>query len=146
MEVRIFDPCITPEMIGYRTDGACGIDLYACLKGRISIFPGETYRIPTGVGFWIRDVNLAGFVSLRSGFKSNLIMPNSDGKIDSDYQGEIQVKLINVGHEPVLIEPYERFAQLTIVPVHIVDVFEIVDQFSEVTARNERGFGSTGSR
>lgn len=146
MEFRLIDSCLTPEMIGYKSPGAAGMDLYACIQGKLCIYPGETYRVPTGLSVWIRDPNLVGLISLRSGFNGGFVMPNAPGILDSDYQGELLVKLINVSQQPLCIEPYQRIAQLTLVPVHVVSVFEFVDQFSEVTIRGDKGFGSTGSK
>lgn len=146
MEIKIFDSRITPEMVGYKTQGSAGIDLYAAIHDRLWVNPGETVRIPTGISIWIRSPDLAGFISLRSGFSKSLIIPNAPGVVDSDYQGEYLVKLYNPLERPTFIEPLERFAQLVVKPIYRVNVFEFVDEFSSKTERGENGFGSTNNQ
>lgn len=127
----------------YMTKGSAGMDVAAAVKEPLTILPGEIKTIPTGFAFAIPP----GFeiqVRPRSGLaiRHGLAIPNAPGTIDSDYRGELQVALINLGSDPYRIEPGERIAQLVIAPVTRVEVVE-TDDLSQ-TDRGSGGFGSTG--
>lgn len=127
----------------YGTLEAAGADLYACLEAPVTIAPGETVFIPTGIAMEVPR-GCAGLVYARSGLacKRGLAPANKVGVVDSDYRGEITVVLHNHGTLPQTIENGERVAQMLITPV-LTPTYEIVEELSD-TARNAGGFGSTG--
>ena len=129
----------------YGSEYAAGADLYACLDSKITINPGETYLVKTGIAMEI-PVGYAGLIYARSGLatKRGLAPANKVGVIDSDYRGEIMVSIYNQSSEPQKIEPGERIAQLVITP-YITGIFNEVSDLSDTT-RGEGGFGSTGSK
>lgn len=126
------------------TAGSAGVDLRACIDQPITIKPGETVMVPTGIAIHIASPQYAALVLPRSGqaHKRGLAMGNLVGLIDSDYQGELRVSCWNRGHQVLRIEPGERIAQMMLVPVQVPQ-FEVVDEFEE-SARGTGGFGSTG--
>ena len=128
----------------YGSAGAAGADLRACLEESLSIRPGETVLVPTGLALAIPE-GTAGFVYARSGLalKQDLAPANKVGVIDSDYRGEVMVAVHNHGGEMRVIEQGERIAQLVIAPV-IRAAFDEGDL--DDTARGAGGFGSTGTR
>lgn len=127
----------------YGTAQAAGADLYACLEAPLTIFPGETAWVPTGLALEIPE-GCAGLVYARSGLatKRGLAPANKVGVIDSDYRGEITVVLYNHGSEVQTISSGERIAQLIITPV-LTPAYTETDRLSE-TLRGTGGFGSTG--
>ena len=127
----------------YGSAGAAGADLYACLDEAVTILPGETAWIPTGIALEV-PAGCAGLVYARSslGVKRGLAPANKVGVIDSDYRGEIRVVLLNHGKEPQTIFSGERVAQFIITPV-LTPVYEEVPELSD-TSRGAGGFGSTG--
>lgn len=144
IEIKILDKrASVPE---YATLGSAGVDLRAILDEPLTIFPGETVLISTGIALNISDTNFAGFILPRSGLghKHGIVLGNLVGLIDSDYQGEIMVSCWNRGDTPFKISPLDRLAQLVIVPV-LHPKWKIVEAFSSKTTRGSGGFGSTGS-
>ncbi len=129
----------------YGTEYAAGADLYACMDEAVTINPGQTSFIKTGLAMEV-PVGYAGLIYARSGLacKKGLAPANKVGVIDSDYRGEIMVALHNHSTEAVVVESGERIAQLVITP-YIVAVFNQVDELED-TVRGEGGFGSTGSK
>jgi len=127
----------------YATDGSAGADLCALLDSPVTVSPGETEKIPTGLSLEL-PIGYAAFVYARSGSatKRGLAPANKVGVIDSDYRGEIFVAIHNHSKNPEIIEPGERIAQLVIAPV-IHAEFDVSDSLCD-TARGEGGFGSTG--
>lgn len=127
----------------YGTAQAAGADLYACLEDAVTIAPGRSAFIPTGIALEV-PVGCAGLIYARSGLacKRGLAPANKVGVVDSDYRGEITVVLYNHGQEPQTVESGERIAQFVITPV-ITPVYEEADELSD-TVRNIGGFGSTG--
>ena len=127
----------------YGTAEAAGADLYACLEAPVTIEPGKTAFVPTGIALEVPR-HCAGLVYARSGLacKRGLAPANKVGVIDSDYRGEIFVVLYNHGEVSQTIENGERIAQLVITPV-LQPAYEQVEELSD-TVRNEGGFGSTG--
>lgn len=129
----------------YMTEGAAGCDVTACLERPLSVLPGTRVSVPTGLAFEIpREFEIQ--VRPRSGlsFKKGLTVINAPGTIDSDYRGEVQILMVNLGTEPVQVEPGDRIAQLVLNRVEQIGWHE-VDALSE-TARDAGGFGSTGQR
>jgi dUTP pyrophosphatase len=128
----------------YSTDGSAGMDLRACLAKPLSLAPGDTELIPTGISIHIEDPGLAAVILPRSGLghKHGIVLGNLVGLIDSDYQGELMISCWNRGSTEFTIEPGDRVAQLVILPV-VQARFSIVQEFEE-TERGIGGFGSSG--
>jgi len=147
-QVKILDKRLGNEipMPHYGTEGSAGLDLRACLEDTITIEPGETKLIPTGMSIYIEDTGLAAMILPRSGLghKHGIVLGNLVGLIDSDYQGELMVSCWNRGDKAFTMEVGERIAQLVIVPV-VQAEFDLVEEF-EATDRGEGGFGSTGTK
>ena len=139
---KLNDKAVIPT---YGTEYAAGADLYACMDEAVTINPGETAFIKTGLAMEV-PVGYAGLIYARSGLacKKGLAPANKVGVIDSDYRGEIMVALHNHSNEAVLVESGERIAQLVITP-YIVAAFNQVDELED-TVRGEGGFGSTGRK
>jgi dUTP pyrophosphatase len=144
--VKILDPRMRDQMPAYATTGSAGLDLRACLTEPVTIEPGSTHLVPTGLAIHIADPAYAAMILPRSGLghKHGIVLGNLVGLIDSDYQGELMVSTWNRGSTSFVLNPMERLAQLVIVPVMQV-AFDIVDNF-ESSERGEGGFGSTGKK
>lgn len=147
-QVKILDKRLGNEipMPHYGTEGSAGLDLRACLEDTVTIEPGETKLIPTGMSIYIEDTGLAAMILPRSGLghKHGIVLGNLVGLIDSDYQGELMVSCWNRGNTTFTMDVGERIAQLVIVPV-VQAEFDLVEEF-EATDRGEGGFGSTGTK
>ena len=137
---KLRDNAVTPT---YGSADAAGADLYACLEGAVTIEPGKTVFIPTGLAMEVPK-GYAGLIYARSsmGTKRGLAPANKVGVVDSDYRGEVMVALHNHGGEPQRVENGERIAQLLITPV-LAPAFEVWEDLSD-TDRGTGGFGSTG--
>ena len=137
---KLSDKAILPT---YGTAEAAGADLYACLDAPVTVMPGQTVWIPTGLALEVPK-GCAGLVYARSGLacKKGLAPANKVGVIDSDYRGPVTVVLHNHGSEPQTIAHGERIAQMVITPV-LTPVYEEVSDLSD-TDRGQGGFGSTG--
>lgn len=148
IEVRILDERLGDRipMPDYATQGSAGLDLRACLKEALTLEPGQTELLPTGMAVHIADPGLAGMILPRSGLghKHGIVLGNLVGLIDSDYQGELMVSCWNRGHTTFTIEPGDRIAQFVVVPVVQAD-FRVVETFS-ASERGGGGFGSTGGQ
>lgn len=146
LQIKILDNRIGNEipMPGYATSGAAGIDLRACIKDKLLLYPGETTLIPTGIAIHLAIKNLAAMLLPRSGLghKHGIVLGNLVGLIDSDYQGEIMVSCWNRGQDVFTVNVGDRIAQMVVVPVLQAD-FEVVEQFHS-SERGNDGFGSTG--
>lgn len=131
------------KLPAYGSAEAAGADLYACLEAPVTVVPGETVFIPTGIALEVPS-GCAGLIYARSGMacKRGLAPANKVGVVDSDYRGEIVVALYNHGDSTQTVENGERVAQLVITPV-LTPVYEIADTLSD-TVRSSGGFGSTG--
>jgi dUTP pyrophosphatase len=132
------------ELPSYATEGSAGLDLRACLDEAITLAPGETFLIPTGMAIHIDDPSLAAVILPRSGLghKHGIVLGNLVGLIDSDYQGQLYVSCWNRGDTTFEINIGDRIAQLVFVPVAQVE-FEQVTEFS-ASERGAGGFGHTG--
>jgi dUTP pyrophosphatase len=146
LQLKILDPRIGKEipLPEYATDGSAGLDLRACLNEAVTLSPGQTEMIPTGIAIYIGDSGLAAMILPRSGLghKHGIVLGNLVGLIDSDYQGQLLVSCWNRGRDSFTIQPGERIAQLVLVPV-VQAQFEIVGEFA-ATTRGDGGFGSSG--
>ncbi len=142
--LKILDPRMNDYLPAYATTGSAGLDLRACIEAPLTLQPGETRLIPTGLAMHIADPAYAAMILPRSGLghKHGIVLGNLVGLIDSDYQGPLMVSAWNRGQEAFVLQPMERLAQMVIVPVQQVE-FEIVDEFPN-SERGEGGFGSTG--
>ena len=131
-------------MPAYATAGSAGLDLRACVDEPLTLRPGESALVPSGLAIHLGDPGLAAVIIPRSGLghKHGIVLGNLVGLIDSDYQGQVFVSCWNRGREPFIVNPLERIAQLVVVPVVQVDL-NVVDSFDE-SARGAGGFGSTG--
>ncbi len=129
----------------YMTNGASGLDIKAYLKKNIILKPLETKLIKTGIKIYIKKKNITGLIVPRSGLghKNGIILSNSIGIIDSDYQGEIIIPLLNRSKKPFKIKNKDRIAQIIFIPIWKVK-FSIVNKFKNKTKRNKLGFGHTG--
>lgn len=146
LQVKLLDPRLGNEipLPQYATSGSAGLDLRACLNEAITLNPGETKLIGTGMAIYIEDPSLAAVILPRSGLghKHGIVLGNLVGLIDSDYQGELMVSCWNRGNTPFTVEIGERLAQLVLVPV-VQAEFELVNEFT-ATERGEGGFGHSG--
>ncbi len=146
IELKILDPRLGKEipLPDYATAGAAGLDLRACLPEPLTVQPGATHLIPTGLAIHISDPALAAVVLPRSGLghRHGIVLGNLVGLIDSDYQGELLVSCWNRGQEPFTIAVGERIAQMIIVPV-VRAKFAVVSEFSP-SERGSGGFGHSG--
>ena len=129
----------------YATDGSAAIDLRACLKEQIGIQPGETVLIGSGIAINIKDPNIVGIIVPRSGLgiKKGIVLANTMGVVDSDYQGEIKIGLFNRSPNRYLVKPGERVCQMLFMPV-IHATVKLVQEFSTATCRGSGGLGHTG--
>ena len=146
LEVRILDPRVGRDMELPRraTSGSAGLDLRACLDAPLTLEPGKTELVPTGIAINLRDPGLAAVLLPRSGLghKHGIVLGNLVGLIDSDYQGPLMISAWNRGRAAFTIQPLDRIAQMVIVPVVQVE-FQVVEEFA-ASARGAGGFGSTG--
>ncbi len=144
LDVRILDARLREQLPHYATPGAAGLDLRACIEAPVTLAPGATELIPTGIAIHIGDARYAALILPRSGLghKHGIVLGNLVGLIDSDYQGQLMVSCWNRGGASFTINPLERIAQLVIVPVLQVE-FNVVESFEE-SSRGAGGFGSTG--
>jgi dUTP pyrophosphatase len=147
VEVKVLDPRVGAEfaMPDYATEGSAGLDLRACLDQPLTLVPGQTELVSTGISIYLKDPNLAAMILPRSGLghKHGVVLGNSVGLIDSDYQGALMVSCYNRSTQPYVIEPGARIAQLVVVPV-VQAQFKVVEEFV-LTQRGEGGFGHTGT-
>jgi dUTP pyrophosphatase len=146
LKVRILDARVGTQLPlpAYATAGSAGMDLRACIDAAVTLAPGQTQLVPTGLAIHIDDPGLAALILPRSGLghKHGIVLGNLVGLIDSDYQGQLMVSMWNRGQTAFVIEPGERIAQLVVVPVVQVEL-EVVNDFA-TSARGGGGFGHSG--
>ena len=144
--LKLVDPRLGREfpLPEYATEGSAGVDLRACLDAPLTIAPGETHLIPTGLAIHIADPGIAAVVLPRSGLghRHGIVLGNLVGLIDADYQGPLMISCWNRSETAYTIAPGDRIAQLVVQPVTRV-VFDVVDELPDST-RGAGGFGSTG--
>ena len=146
LDVRILDRRLLEQLPQYATPGSAGLDLRACIETPVTLKPGETTLVPTGIAIHLDDSTIAAMILPRSGLghKHGIVLGNLVGLIDSDYQGQIFVSVWNRGHVEFTIQPMERIAQMIVVPVLQVE-FNVVTDFV-ASNRGDGGFGSTGKK
>ncbi|MFN7571584.1 MAG: dUTP diphosphatase [Betaproteobacteria bacterium] len=144
LDVRILDARLHESLPQYATAGAAGLDLRACVEAPLTLAPGATQLLPTGMAIHLADPGYAAVILPRSGLghKHGIVLGNLVGLIDSDYQGQLMVSAWNRSDSAYTIQPLERIAQLVIVPV-VQARLNIVEEFS-ASDRGSGGFGSTG--
>jgi dUTP pyrophosphatase len=144
LELKIIDARMREQLPAYATPGSAGLDRRACLDAPITIAPGQTVLVPTGLAIHVADPGYAAVILPRSGLghKHGIVLGNLVGLIDSDYQGQLMVSTWNRGTDAFVLQPFERLAQLVIVPV-VQAEFTIVEEFAS-SERGASGFGSTG--
>lgn len=146
IDVKLLDERLKTHPPAYATEGAAGLDLRACLPGPITLHPGETTLVPSGLAIHLSDPGLAAMVLPRSGLghKHGIVLGNLVGLIDSDYQGPLMVSCWNRGQGSYTIQPGDRIAQLILVPV-LQPRLRVVESFAS-SERGEGGFGHSGAR
>ncbi|MBU9179589.1 dUTP diphosphatase [Burkholderia gladioli] len=144
LDLKILDARMRDYLPNYATPGSAGLDLRACLDAPITLKPGDTALVPTGLAIHVADPGYAALILPRSGLghKHGIVLGNLVGLIDSDYQGQLMVSTWNRGQGEFVLNPFERLAQLVILPV-VQASFNIVEDFAQ-SKRGEGGFGSTG--
>jgi len=144
LDVKILDPRIRENMPAYGSPGAAGLDLRACIDAPLTLEPGDSKLVPSGIAIHLGDPGYAALVLPRSGLgaKSGIVLGNLVGLIDSDYQGQVFVSVWNRSKAAFTIQPMDRIAQMIIVPVQQVE-WNVVEDF-EASSRGAGGFGSTG--
>jgi dUTP pyrophosphatase len=144
LAVKILDERMRSQLPAYATGGSAGLDLRACIDAPLTLQPGDSSLVPTGLAIHVGDPGFAAVIIPRSGLghKHGIVLGNLVGLIDSDYQGQLMVSCWNRGKQAFVVNPMERIAQLVIVPVVQVEL-DVVESFEE-SARGAGGFGSTG--
>jgi len=144
LEVKILDERIRGMLPHYASPGAAGLDLRACIDAPLTLQPGASELVPSGIAIHLGNPGYAAVVLPRSGLgvKHGIVLGNLVGLIDSDYQGQVLVSLWNRGLAAFTVQPLERIAQLVVVPVMQVEL-KVVEDF-EASGRGAAGFGSTG--
>ena len=144
LDVKILDERMRGTLPQYATAGSAGLDLRACIDAPVTVAPGDTVLVPTGLAIHIANPGYAAMILPRSGLghKNGIVLGNLVGLIDSDYQGPLQVSTWNRGKSAFTIHPMDRIAQLIVVPVVQV-ALNVVDEFN-ASDRGAGGFGSTG--
>ncbi len=148
IELKILDSRIGESipLPHYATVGSAGLDMRACIDDALTVEPGETVLVPTGVAIHIGDAAIAAVILPRSGLghKHGLVLGNLTGLIDSDYQGQVFISCWNRGNKAYEVQPGERIAQMVFIPVEQVR-FEVVEEFDD-SSRGEGGFGHSGQK
>ncbi len=148
VEIKLLDPRFGDEwpLPAYATKGSAGLDLRAATETALTLEPGDTVLIPSGISIHLADPGLCAVVLPRSGLghRHGIVLGNGTGLIDADYQGPLLISVWNRGREPFTIQPGDRIAQLVVMPVVRVSL-QVVDTFAD-SERGEGGFGHTGVR
>ena len=146
IELKILDPRIGDSipLPHYATDGSAGMDMRACIDAPLTVTPGETVLVPTGLAIHVADPGLAAVLLPRSGLghKHGLVLGNLTGLIDSDYQGQVFISCWNRSQTSYEVQPAERIAQMVFVPVEQVEL-KVVEEF-DASDRGAGGFGHSG--
>ncbi|MBF13395.1 MAG: dUTP diphosphatase [Legionellales bacterium] len=147
VQVKVLDQRIGRQFpeLGYCSQDAAGLDLIACLDQPYQLMPQETLLVPTGIAIYIQNNAYAAKILPRSGLghKKGIVLGNSVGLIDADYQGPLMVSCFNRSREAYVITPGERIAQLIFIPIQRPNLIT-VSEFTATSERGTGGFGSTG--
>ncbi|QCI16204.1 dUTP diphosphatase [Buchnera aphidicola (Artemisaphis artemisicola)] len=147
IEIKILNTHINKNfsLPKYTTEGSSGLDLKACIKEKIQLNPQDTVLVPTGIAIHIANPNIAALILPRSGLghEKGIILGNSVGLIDSDYQGQLMISIWNRSKKQYFIYPNNRIAQIIFIPI-IKPYFSLVKDFNEKTVRDQKGFGHSG--
>ena len=147
IEIKIMSPLMggSIPLPAYATGGSAAMDLRACIELPLLLEPGESALVPSGIAISIHDSGMVALIVPRSGLgiKHGIVLSNTIGVIDSDYQGEIGIGLRNQGTAPYTVEPGERICQMMFIPVEQVELLP-VEEFTTSTMRGARGFGHSG--
>ncbi|QDI05469.1 dUTP diphosphatase [Xanthomonas cerealis] len=148
LQVKLLDPRFGDSwpLPDYATEASAGLDLRAATEAPLTLAPGDTALIPSGLSIYIADPQLCAVVLPRSGLghRHGIVLGNGTGLIDADYQGPLLISVWNRGRETFTIAPGDRIAQLVVMPVVRV-ALQVVDTFADST-RGTGGFGHTGVR
>ena len=144
LKILVSRICESIPLPHYATAGSAGLDMRACIDKPLTVEPGDTVLVPSGIAIHIGDPGLAACLLPRSGLghKHGLVLGNLTGLIDSDYQGQVFISIWNRGAKTYEIQPGERIAQMVFVPVEQVE-FQVVEEFDD-SHRGEGGFGHSG--
>lgn len=147
VDLKILDARLRENMPAYATPGSAGLDLRACLDAPLTLEPGQSQLVPTGMAIYLKDPGYAAMILPRSGMghKHGIVLGNLVGLIDSDYQGQLMVSAWNRSSTAFTLQPMDRLAQLVIVPVAQAQ-FNLVEEFADTSERGEGGYGSTGKQ
>jgi len=147
IELKILDPRVGDSipLPHYATGGSAGLDMRACIDEPLTVNPGDTVLVPTGLAIHVADPSLAAVLLPRSGLghKHGLVLGNLTGLIDSDYQGQVFISCWNRGGNSYEVQPGERIAQMVFVPVEQVEL-KVVEEF-DTSDRGAGGFGHSGT-
>lgn len=148
LELKILDARFGGEwpLPSYATEASAGLDLRAALDASLTLQPGDTALVPSGLSIHLGDPTMCAVILPRSGLghKHGIVLGNGTGLIDADYQGPLLISVWNRGREAFTMQPGDRIAQLVILPI-VRATLQVVDEF-ETSARGAGGFGHTGVR
>ncbi len=148
LEIKLLDPRFGDAwpLPAYATEASAGLDLRAALDAPLTLEPGDTALVPSGIALHLADPGLCAVILPRSGLghRHGIVLGNGTGLIDADYQGPLLVSVWNRGREPYTMQPGDRIAQLVVLPI-VRAALKVVDTFAD-SARGEGGFGHTGMR
>lgn len=146
VQIKILDSRVDQTQLPrYATPCSAGLDLKVLLDAPLTLMPGQTVMLETGMAIYLADPGYAAMILPRSGLghRHGVVLGNLVGLVDADYQGPLKISCWHRGTEPYIIQPGERMAQLVIVPV-VQAKFELVTAFDAVSERGQGGFGHTG--
>ena len=146
LQVKLLDPRFGEAwpLPAYATEASAGLDLRAAIDTAVTLEPGDTALLPSGIAIHIADPGLCAVVLPRSGLghRHGIVLGNGTGLIDADYQGPLMISVWNRGREAFTMQPGDRIAQLVLLPV-VRATLQVVDEF-EASTRGAGGFGHTG--
>ncbi len=148
LEVKVLDARFGNDwpLPAYATQASAGLDLRAALEADLTLQPGDTELVPSGLAIHLADPALCAVVLPRSGLghKHGIVLGNGTGLIDADYQGPLLISVWNRSRQPFTIAPGDRIAQLVVLPI-VRAALQVVDTFAD-SARGAGGFGHSGVR
>ncbi len=148
LEIKLLDPRFGDEwpLPSYATQASAGLDLRAALDEALTLQPGDTALVPSGLAIHVGDPTMCAVILPRSGLghKHGIVLGNGTGLIDADYQGPLLISVWNRGREAFTMQPGDRIAQLVVLPI-VRATLQVVEEF-EASTRGAGGFGHTGVR